>query len=249
MQVAVVGGTGMCGSAVVAELRQRGHQPRVLSRNAGSAPDHHQVDLATGAGLPSALTGADAVIDASNTRNSRAMRQVLIAGTERLLRAEADAGVSHHVLPSIVGVDVVRLGYYGIKLEQEQVALRGPVPATVVRSTQFHELLDEFLAKIARFGVLPRLAVPVQPIAARDAAVAMVDAAERGPGERVDVAGPEIMSVTELARVWLRGMSRRRPLVPLLVPGKYGRAMRAGALTAPDARRGTVRFVEWISTR
>lgn len=242
-----MGGTGVCGSAVVAELRRRGHQPRVLSRRAGSAPDHYPVDLTTGVGLATALAGADAVIDASSTRSTRAMRQVLVAGSERLLRAAAEAGVGHHVVPSIVGIDLVPLGYYRVKVEQEQAVLHGPVPASVVRSTQFHELLDEFFGKLARFGVLPRSPAPLQPIAAREAATALVDTAERGPGERVEVAGPEIMPVTEFARAWLVGTSRRRLLVPVAAPGKYGRALRAGALTAPDARRGTVRFVEWLA--
>ena len=69
MRVAVVGGTGTLGSRVVQELTDRGHEPRVLSRRAGSG---FRVDLATGAGLPEALSGVDAVIDASSRAGSLA---------------------------------------------------------------------------------------------------------------------------------------------------------------------------------
>jgi uncharacterized protein YbjT (DUF2867 family) len=246
MQVAVVGGTGVCGSCVVDELRHRGHQPRVLSRRPSNSVDHYQVDLSTGDGLSTALTGADAVIDASNTRKRRIMRAVLVDGTERLLRAEAEAGVAHHVLPSIVGIDAVPMAYYRIKLEQEQAVLRGPVHATVVRSTQFHQLVDEIFSATARLGFLPRSGIALQPIDPREAAVALVDAVERGPGDRVEVAGPEILTVTELARAWMRAVPRRRPLVPIPLPGKFGRALRAGALTGPSVRYGTGTFSEWL---
>ncbi len=46
-------------------------------------------------------------------------KKVLVGGTRRLLRAEAAAGVRHHVGVSIVGIDRVGGPYYKLKLEQE----------------------------------------------------------------------------------------------------------------------------------
>ncbi|UUZ92059.1 NmrA family NAD(P)-binding protein [Paenibacillus sp. P25] len=80
MKIAVVGGTGMLGRQVVHLLRLRGHEVRVLSRNA----QEYRVDLKTGEGLTSALEGCDVVIDASNA--SSQAEEILVQGSRRLAR-------------------------------------------------------------------------------------------------------------------------------------------------------------------
>ena len=60
MRIAIAGGTGTLGRPVAAELSERGHEVRVLSRH---APEY-QVDLTTGAGLAAALDGCQVVVDA-----------------------------------------------------------------------------------------------------------------------------------------------------------------------------------------
>jgi uncharacterized protein YbjT (DUF2867 family) len=61
------------------------------------------------------------------------------------------------------------------------------------------------------------------------------------------VAGPEIADARELARRWQAVTGRRALRVPVAVPGKLGKALRDGALTAarPDVR-GTVGFEDWL---
>ncbi|HEU4658965.1 MAG TPA: NAD(P)H-binding protein, partial [Capillimicrobium sp.] len=138
MRVAIVGGTGTIGRELARELAQRGHEVRALSRH---APEH-RVDLTTGEGLDAALAGCEVVVDASNQPPSGKGPSVLVEGSRRLLAAEAVAGVGHHVCVSIVGCDAVPLAYYRLKTEQERVVQDGPVPFTIVRVTQFHELID-----------------------------------------------------------------------------------------------------------
>src|ERR1700754_5013984 len=119
--VAVVGGTGTLGALLVRELLARGATVRVLSRNATDVPAgaaHHRVDLTSGEGLAEALAGVDAVVDAANS--TKAAEDVLVAGTRRLLEAEAAAGVTHHVAISIIGIDQVPMKYYRAKLAQEE---------------------------------------------------------------------------------------------------------------------------------
>ena len=82
MRVAIVGGTGTLGRQVTEELRARGHEARVISRN---APEY-RVDLTTGAGLDEAVGGCDVVVDASNN-SSKSASATLVAGTRRLLTA------------------------------------------------------------------------------------------------------------------------------------------------------------------
>jgi len=243
MHIAVVGGTGTLGRLVTGELRRRGHQVRVLSR---SSPDF-PVDLASGQGLASALAGCGAVIDASN--NQRQARHIMVEGSARLLAAEQQAGVGHHVCISIVGCDRVSMGYYRVKVDQERVVTQGPVPWTIVRATQFHELVAGLFTAAARYRVLPAPAMPMQPVAAADVARVLADTAESDPsGGRISVAGPQVASVRELARTWLSATGRSAVLLPVPLAGSLGRALRAGALTAANADvSGVTTFAGWLA--
>jgi uncharacterized protein YbjT (DUF2867 family) len=254
MRIAVVGGTGTVGALAVEHLALRGHEVRILSRHAaGDAAGigHSRVDLSSGEGVRAGLDEIEVVVDAANARpGGRQMRRVLVDGSRRLLAAGAEAGVKHHVLISIVGIDDVPNAYYRAKLQQERLVGNSPVPSSIVRATQFHQLLDEVFRTIGRVGVLPRGALPLQPVDAREVAGALADAVEAGPQpERREIAGPEVRTVAELARIWMRATGRRRLLVPLPVWGVAGTALRAGALTAPHAPRGSETFEHWLRER
>jgi len=142
MRIAVAGGTGVVGRRVVETLTQQGHEPVVLARSLG-------VDVATGAGLSDALAGATAVIDVSNaaTLRRRTSVQFFTNSSTNLLAAGERAGVQHHVALSIVGIDRVDTGYYAGKRRQEDVVLAGPLPASVLRATQFHEFAGQLLSR------------------------------------------------------------------------------------------------------
>jgi uncharacterized protein YbjT (DUF2867 family) len=104
----------------------------------------------------------------------------------------------------------------------------------------------------ARFRLLPALRVPLQTVAAVEVARAVADVAERPPlRARMEVAGPEVIEVRELARMWRASTGRRALLVPILLPGRLGHALRDGVLTneRPDVLRGTITFVNWLADR
>jgi uncharacterized protein YbjT (DUF2867 family) len=228
---------------VVGALRDAGAEVRVLSRHSES----HPVDLTTGAGLDVALLGCGVVVDASNG-STRHPQPVIVDGTRRLVAAAARAGVGHLVTISIVGIDDVPMGYYRAKLTQEQLVKAGEVPWSIVRSTQFHELVGFGLAALGRWRVSPRSGAVLQPVAAREAAGAVMSVALEAPGNRtVTVAGPRIQTVTALARDWSAARGGRMVAVPLPLAGRVGRALRAGALTCADPdRRGETGFRAWL---
>ena len=60
MKIVVIGGTGLIGSQVVANLQGRGHEAVAAAPSTG-------VDTITGAGLAEALAGADVVVDVANS--------------------------------------------------------------------------------------------------------------------------------------------------------------------------------------
>ena len=245
MRIAIAGGTGILGRHLTAELRSRGHEVRVLSR---SAPQY-RVDLRTGAGLGSALEGCDIVVDASNNA-SRKAAQVLVGGTRRLLAAEQATGIGHHVCVSIVGCDQVPVGYFRVKTDQENLVAQGPVPWTIVRATQFHELVAKACEAAARWRMLPAPRGLLQPIAAAEVARYVAGLAEQPPRRgRSVVAGPEVSELRTLARTWRSVTGRRLAVLPVHVPGQAGRALQAGVLTTGHAEHhGRVSFSAWLET-
>ena len=256
MRVAVIGGTGELGSLVVAELAARGDAVRAVSRNApaeGKLPagvEHARADVASGEGVRAALDGIEVVLDASNAL--RRAREVLVDGTVRLVAAGADAGVRHHVGISIVGCDRVPNSYYKAKVAQEEALASGPVPWSLLRASQFYALVAQGLALPARFGLLPKVGVPLQPIDPAVVARRLADLAHAEPAGRVaDVAGPQVETLAELAEQWRTHTGRR--LLPLRLPplalGKGGREMAAGMLTDPAAATEGPTFAQWLAAR
>lgn len=243
MRIAVIGGTGTLGRQVAAQLRDRGHEVRVLSR---SAPEH-RVDLRTGAGLEEGLRGCQAVIDASNDSSRNAAR-VLVDGTRRLLAAEQAAGVAHHVGVSIVGCELVPMAYFQAKAAQQQVLAQGTIPWTIVAATQFHELAAATLASAGRWRLVPVPPVLLRTVAACEVAAVVAGAAAGRPRRgRVVVAGPEVATARAVARTWRQATRSPAVLVPVWLPGRIGRMLRDGALTASDPDvRGAITFAAWL---
>src|SRR5690606_10768407 len=123
MRIAVVGGTGLVGRQVVAQLSGTEHVAVPLSRA-------HGVDLVTGRGLAEALADVDTVIDVSNVDTLSRAKAIEFFTTAacNLTAAASQAGVSRLILLSIVGVDRIPFGYYEGKLAQENVARASSVP-------------------------------------------------------------------------------------------------------------------------
>lgn len=231
--ILILGGTGTLGRAAERALRERGAEVRSASRSTG-------VDVTTGEGLDDALRGVAAVVDATNGPPSGRARRVLVDGTRRLLAAEARAGVGHHVCVSIVGCDRVPLAYYRVKAEQERVVADGPVPWTIMRATQFHDLVRRW----AGMPLMPLRGVPLQPADVAEVA-GVVAGVALGEARRsaVTVAGPEVLDMGDVARL----VGRRGPLLAL--PGGLGRALREGRLTDEDPGVRTTRtFSQWLTT-
>jgi uncharacterized protein YbjT (DUF2867 family) len=258
MRVAVVGGTGTIGRPLVAELVERGNDVLVLSRGispvppdtpaterSGGSARHRRADVVSGEGLADALAGVEAVVDAAN--GQRRARAVLVDGTKRLVEAGARAGVGHHLLISIVGIDRVPMPYYRWKLAQEEAVVGGAVPWTILRATQFHPLLGWAFAGAARLRLRPTGEARLQPIDTSVVARRMADAVEAGPAGRApDLAGPEVRTLDELSAAWREAHGRR--LLPVRFPsiGRLGRALRAGGLCEEAGTTPGPTFEEWL---
>ncbi len=100
MKIVVIGGTGVLGSKVVDKLRDHGDEAVAASPKTG-------VNTLTGEGLTEALTGADVVVDVSNSPSfdDDPAMEFFTKSTANLEAAAKAAGIRHYVAVSIVGSD------------------------------------------------------------------------------------------------------------------------------------------------
>ncbi|WP_067541437.1 SDR family oxidoreductase [Nocardia crassostreae] len=254
MQVAVLGGTGMLGAPVVRDLAARGHTVRVLTRNPPADPvpgtSHHPVNLATGAGLDEALDGVATVVDAVNHAGVRSAK-VMVDGVRSLLAAEQRAGIEHHVEISIVGCDRVPFGYYRSKAAQVHVVTQGPIPWTLLRASQFHELIDSILGLSAKLRVAPRSSIRFQTVDVTAVAARLAEAVEAGPSGRMrDMGGPAVHTLTELAAIRREVLGHALLPVPLPPLGRVLRRLRDAALCLDDSGEAvSYDYAEWVRRR
>jgi uncharacterized protein YbjT (DUF2867 family) len=232
--ILVTGGTGTLGRAVVRELTAAGHDARVLSRTTGT-------DLVTGHGLATALRGAGTVLHLATTLRGR--RDVV--ATRNLVDAAPD--VRHLLYISIAGIDRIPLGYYLGKLAAERIVAERP--HTILRTTQFHDLVRTVLAGAARLPVMPLPNVRFQPIDVRDVATRLAELAADEPRGRVpDLGGPEIKTLHDLAGEYLHATGKRCKVVGLALPGRVFRGYRDGAHLVPGNPAGTITFARYLAS-
>jgi uncharacterized protein YbjT (DUF2867 family) len=229
---------------VTEALRRSGHDAVVIARSTG-------VDVITGAGLTEALAGVDSVVDVLNLRAGTAdeARSRFGAATTRLLAAEQGAGVEHHVLLSILGLDRLQGGaHYAGKRRQEELARAGPVPVTIVRAAQFHEFARMVVdwTRRGEVAIVPPLLV--QPIAASDVGAVLAEVATGEPhGGLIDLAGPEPQDLVDMARRTLAARGETIRLVPSW-HGPFGvEAAGDVLLPGPDARLAETTFDAWLA--
>jgi uncharacterized protein YbjT (DUF2867 family) len=194
MKIVVIGGNGQVGSQLVPRLEAAGHEVSVASRATG-------VDAVTGEGLDAALAGARVVVDVtgSPTWEDDAILRFFRDSSQHLIAAEERAGVGHHVVLSIVGMDRAEKpgGYLRAKLAQEEVVRNGTVPYTIARATQFFEFLA-FIGEASGYRLPP---APMQPIAVDDVATLLAEIAVEPPANGiVDLAGPDQGNMDDLVR-------------------------------------------------
>ena len=244
MKVAVVGGTGTVGRHTVDALRRAKQDPVVVARSRG-------IDVTTGTGLDRALEGVEVVIDVSSLQgpDEESTRNLFEAEARNLLAAEKRAGVKHHVLISIVGLDRVRgNGHVKGKRFQEQLAAESGVPFTLQRATQFHEFPATVVGWVRNgdSATLPPLLI--QPVAASDVGEVLAELAGRPPQGRVaDLAGPQTEDFVDMAR---RTLAARGESIRLIASWRnaFADVEQAGEvlLPGPEARLAKTTFDAWL---
>ena len=247
MKIVVIGGTGLIGTKLVNNLRERGHEVVAASPSSG-------VNTFTGQGLAEGLTGAQAVVDVANAPqwDDKAVLEFFETAGRNLLTAETAADVKHHVALSIVGADrLPASGYLRAKVAQENLIRASKVPFTIVRSTQFFEFVKG-IAQSATEGQTVRLSPGMmQPIAADDVAAALTDVAVAEPvNGTIEIAGPEPIRMDEFVRRFLSATRDPRKVTADVHARYFGAELNDQSLVPGPGgkpRLGPTPYEDWLS--
>src|SRR5207247_7979941 len=187
MKIIVIGGTGLIGTKVVKNLRDKGHEVLAASPSKG-------INSVTGERLAEVLVDAQVVVDVANAPSfeDKAVLEFFETSGRNLLAAETAAGVGYHVALSVVGTDrLLASGYFRAKMAQENLIKASKIPYTILRSTQFFEFVSG-IAQSATEGQTVRLSPAlVQPVVSDDVAAALADVAvEETLNGPIELAGP-----------------------------------------------------------
>ncbi|WP_221089561.1 SDR family oxidoreductase [Deinococcus aquaedulcis] len=251
-RVVVTGASGTLGRALLPLLQAAGAEVLALSRRPGPAAPGltwAAVDLIQPGALAGVLRPGDVVVHLA-TQPLKAGADVAL--TRQVVQAARAAGAAHLVYMSIAGLEGLQSApYYRDKWAAERLVDGSGLPFTLLRTTQFHEFVDELLRRLTLpvpgLGPLTLLpaGVTLRPLAAGAAAERLCALSLGAPAGRVaDLCGPEALSFPELARA--RG--RRRVLrLPLPVP--IFRAWRGGAAVPTAAQPVGDSWAQWSAGR
>jgi uncharacterized protein YbjT (DUF2867 family) len=245
MRIVVIGGSGLIGSKLVARLRDHGQDVVAASLDSG-------VNTLTGQGLKEAMSGADVVVDVSNSPSfeDAAVLNFFETSTRNLLAAEAAEGVRHHVALSVVGTERLQeSGYFRAKIAQENLIKAGPIPYSIIHATQFFEFMKSIAASATTGNVVKLSSALIQPMAADDVASAVCRIAIGPPiNGIVEVAGPDQFPLDGFIRLGLTAKGDPREVVSDPEARYFGVVLgERTLLPGAGATLATTRFEDWIT--
>ena len=246
MKIVIVGGTGLIGAKLVNLLRSGGHEVIAASPSQG-------INSITGEGLTEALTGAQVVVDVTNSPSweDKAVLDFFETSTRNVLAAEVKTGVGHHVALSIVGCDrLPASGYLRAKVAQEKLIKASPIPYTIVRATQFFEFVGGIADSATNGQTVSLPSALFQPILSDDVAITVAKIAGAKPlNGTVELAGPDAIPFDEVVRQYLTAHNDPRTVVIDEQARYFDTPLETRSLV-PEGENpllGSARFADWLN--
>jgi uncharacterized protein YbjT (DUF2867 family) len=239
--ILVTGGTGNLGRHVVPLLRAAGRDVRIVSRHTHDNSDgieHYAVDLLSGDRIEPAIEGVDTILHlAGGPKGDDKATGHLVQAAKRV------GGVQHIVHISVIGTDTMPMNWFRIQLDAEKAVTGSGIPWTILRAAQFHDIVWTMAQKMSKMPVIPVPGLQFQPVDSREVAARLVELTLAPPAGLVPaLAGPKVYPLGDLLRSYLQAHGKRRPMLPMRMPGKAGKAYRAGenlALKGNDVGKRT----------
>jgi uncharacterized protein YbjT (DUF2867 family) len=240
----LTGATGLVGSALLQRLTAARTPVRCLVRDPrrlGAERVRVQIalgDLADPPSFRNALRGVTTVVHlaaAIRDQPRGSIEELNGIATWRMVQAAERAGVQRFIFFSAIGASPHdRTRFLRAKALAERAVAASDLDHVIVAPSIVYDRGDVFMTLLSRLALLP--VVPMsgngravyQPIWAPDVAdcvMALLDGAAPGR-ERLELAGPETLTHTEIVRTLLAAAGRPRPLVHVPTP-IVSRALRA----------------------
>ncbi|HET7705083.1 MAG TPA: NAD(P)H-binding protein [Thermoanaerobaculia bacterium] len=237
MKILVTGGTGVVGAGIIPELLARGHEVRVLSRNADEDARRWQNvepvagDVSDAMSLRSGVATCDAIVHIAGIVTEQppdvTFDKVNVQGTRNVVDEAVRSGITRFIFMSSLGADRGSTDYHRSKREAEEIVRAANLQWTILRPGNVYGPGDEVISTILKMiRALP--AIPVlasdehrfQPIWFSDLGKATAAVIERNDlaGQTLELAGPEVTSVNHILAS-LGEITGRTPVkVPVPMP-------------------------------
>ncbi|MCM3444100.1 SDR family oxidoreductase [Metabacillus halosaccharovorans] len=248
MRILVTGSTGKLGSALLHRLESSGYKIKLTSRRKPERMVNGEwvySDLLSGEGLEEAVKDVDVIIHAA-TSPVKHSKIVEVSGFKEFLGKMQH--IKNIIYPSIVGIDDIPFTYYKKKLEAEELLRKSAIPHTIVRSTQFHHFVENiFLSK----PFFSRYIVPgnfkFQSVDVNEFAKHLIGLVEEEPQGRIaDFAGPEILTLKEMAELKININNESNKVLSIALPGKLSKSFSEGKNTNPLQKHEGISFEEYL---
>jgi nucleoside-diphosphate-sugar epimerase len=235
MKVLVTGGTGVVGTATIAQLVENGHEVRLLSRHAAhdarqwaSGVEPWPGDVSSSGTLAGAADGCEVVLHLAGIVEEeppdRTYDSVNVAGTRNVLAEAERAGSRRFVYVSSLGADRGSSPYHESKRAGEQLTRQFAREWVICRPGSVYGPGDDQLSLLLRMvRTLPAVPVigdgeqAIQPIWHEDLGAALALVVERDDlaGRELDLAGPEMTTQNDLVERMSRITAREPMRLPL----------------------------------
>lgn len=213
MKILVVGGTGNVGSQVVLGLLGRGHEVRVMTRDAakaGAVPKGATGvvgDLQDPKSLRPGFGGVDAVFLVTAMGRDETAQGLAAA------EAAKSAGVKRFVYMAIHHLeDGAHIPMFAAKIPIVNAVRGSGMAYTFIQPNNFHQSDLMFKDAIVKYGVypVPIGSVGISRVDVRDIADAVVNALSNPghEGATYPVVGPDTLTGPQIAAVWGRHLGR-----------------------------------------
>ena len=180
-------------------------------------------------------------------------KQVDVEGTRLLLRAAYANGTPHFIYPSIVGIDRSTYDYYQAKRASEGLIVRGFLPWTIVRITQFH---DYVLWLIQSFGTDTQSEISVprdvrfQSIDVGEVADHLISRIDKKPAAYMpDLGGPQVLTIEEMIQAYLSIKDRKANIKSMTFAGEPFDIFKSGVNLVPANAIGTITWEAFLHNR
>lgn len=218
--VLVAGATGYLGGFVARELKSRGHFVRALARSVAKLEDRKdeldeivEGEITRPETIAGICDGIDVIFSSvgiTKQKDKLTFRDVDFQGNLHLLEVAKKAGVKKFIYVSVFnGPDLLHLDIVKAHEDFVQVLKASGMDYAVIRPTGYFSDMGAFfeMAKKGRVYLFGTGDNRINPIHGSDLAVACVDAMA-GHRQEIDVGGPEILTIREIAALALETQAK-----------------------------------------